>query len=115
MIQVHIALNFDVSAADGRRLDAEEIHSEGERLMQALLDLEQCNTEFCDSATATDASEGTVLVELLISAQNESTALEKSLMIARTAIHAIGGATPWEASKDPGPDYRPRELQLEYV
>lgn len=115
MIQVQIARHFDVHAADGRRLQAEELHAEGERLMQALLDLEKCNDDFCDSATASDADRGTVLVELLITTDSETEAIEKSLTICRTAIHAIGAATPWETHVDPSADYRPRDVQLEYV
>ncbi|WFE26212.1 hypothetical protein O7623_23100 [Solwaraspora sp. WMMD791] len=115
MIQVHIARQFDVRTADGRRLNADELHAEGERLMQALLDLEQCNDDFCDSVTATDADMGTVLVELLISDETETGAFDKSRTIVRTAIHAIGGHTPWDVSAESGADYRPRDVQLEYV
>ncbi|MBC9001313.1 MULTISPECIES: hypothetical protein [Micromonospora] len=115
MIQVQIGRHFDVRTTEGRRLTAEDLHVEGERLMQALLDLEACNEDVSDAATATDATQGRVLVELLITADSEAEAVEKSLMITRTAIHAIGGATPWEAADDLGADYRPREMLLEYV
>jgi hypothetical protein len=115
MIQVQITRHFDVHTADGERLESDELHAEGERLMGALLDLEACNDHFCDSVTATDANRGTVLVELLVTAANETAAFEKSRTICRTAIHAIGGATPWEAHLDPNTDYRPRDVQLEYV
>ncbi|MEU8260053.1 hypothetical protein AB0C02_05460 [Micromonospora sp. NPDC048999] len=115
MIQAQISRHFDVRSADGQPLDAEDLHAEGERLMAALLDLEACNNDVSDAATASDALAGTVLVELLITAESEAAAVEKSRMIVRTAIHAIGGATPWEAAVDDGADYRPRNMQLEYV
>ncbi|MFG2057858.1 hypothetical protein ACGFI9_27935 [Micromonospora sp. NPDC048930] len=115
MIQVQISRHFDVRTADGHPLNAEELHAEGERLMDALLDLEACNDDVCDSTTATDADAGTILVELLVTADTEAAAVDKSLVLTRTAIHAIGGATPWDAADDDGADYRPRDMQLEYV
>lgn len=115
MINVQIARHFDVRTADGRRLTTDRLHFEGERLMAALLDLEACNEDVCDATTATDTTESMVLVELLVTAESEAEAVDKSLMFTRTAIHAIGGATPWEAADDRGADYRPREVLLEYV
>ena len=72
MIQLHIAYHFDVRKINGERLSAVELHGEGERLMEALLDLEKCNDDFCDSSTASDADQGTVLVELLMTAESET-------------------------------------------
>lgn len=117
MMQLHMARHFDVRKISGERLSAAELHSEGERLMQALLDLEKCNDDFCDSATATDADQGTVLVELLVTAETEAEAFEKTLAVCRTAIHAIGGITPWQVAEDEdgATNYRPRDVQLEYV
>lgn len=118
MIEVQIARQFEVRSTDGRRLTAEQMHAEGERLMQALLDLEKCNTDFCDSSTASDADRGTIVVELMVTAASETAAVEKSLTLARTAIHTIGGLTPWDVAPDPAEpttDYRPRNVQLEYV
>lgn len=115
MIQVQIASHFDVRAADGRQLEAVQIHGEGERLMQALLDLEKCNPDISDSATASDADRGTIVVELLVTAESETAAFAKALTVCRTAIHAIGGATPSSSTRDPSADYRPRDVQLEYV
>jgi hypothetical protein len=71
MIQLHICAPFDVRRTNGESLSATELHGEGERLMEALLDLEKCNDEFCESSTATDADRGTVLVELLMTAESE--------------------------------------------
>ena len=116
MIQLHIARHFDVRRINGEPLSAAELHGEGERLMEALLDLEKCNDDFCDSSTATDADQGAVLVELLMTAESEPVAVKKSLAICRTAIHAIGGMTPWGLQEpDAATNYRPTDVQLEYV
>lgn len=116
MVQVQIIHEFGVRAAGGARLATDELHAEGERLMQALLDLEKCDPDFTDSATATDADRGTVTVELLITAETETEALAKSLTIARTAIHTIGGATSaWDDPPDPTSEYQSRSHQLELV
>ncbi|GAA1865017.1 hypothetical protein [Asanoa iriomotensis] len=115
MIEVQIVRQFHVRRLDGSRLEAGELHGEGERLMGALLELEACNADVRDPSTASDADSGVVTVELLIRAESEVAALEKSKTVARTAIHAIGGATPWESTPARTIDYVPRNVLLEYV
>lgn len=115
MIDAQVAIQFEVRTLDGRRLDADGLHAQGERLMAALLDLEKCNDDVTDSTTSTDVGRGTVLVELLIAAPTEAAAIDKAYTVSRTAIHTIGGVTPWETAEDPTADYKPRNVQLEYA
>lgn len=83
--------------------------------MEALLDLEGCNQDVSSSGTTSDGIEGTVTADLMVTAETEADALGKSLVIVRTAIHAIGGATlGWERD-DAEARYQPRNSQLEYV
>lgn len=115
-MQVHIAHEFAVRSRDGASLPAEELHSEGARLMEALLDLEKVDDDIADATTSTDADRGAVVAEMLVSADEEGAALRTFLAVVRTAIHAIGGATPgWDGEADQGVDYRPQGVQLEYV
>jgi hypothetical protein len=116
MMQVHIAHEFAVRDYDtGKRLSADDLHGEGERLMDALLDLEEVNADVTDVATATDADRGVVTAEMVVSAAEMTDAVAKFQVVARTAIQAIGGATPgWERT-DSGANYEPTALQLEYV
>lgn len=115
MIGAQIAIEFEVRTLDRQRLSAEQLHAQGERLMDALLDLEKCNDDVTDSTTSSDATRSTVLVEMLIAATGEAAAIDKAYTVTRTAIHTIGGSTPWEKTTVPGADYRPRNVNLEYV
>ena len=116
MMRVHIAHEFAVRSPDGRRLPGEDLHKEGERLMEELLTLEEINEDVEDAATSTEADRGVVIVELLVTAGSAGDALTKFLTIARTAIHAIGGATPgWDTPAQQRADYEPQGVQLEYA
>lgn len=115
MIKVQISHEFIVLYPDGSRLTTDDLHSHGEQLMEALLDLEQCNADVSSPATATDGIVGTVTAELMVTAPDETAAFNKSLVLVRTAIHAIGGATPGWTQEDADATYQPRNSQLEYV
>ncbi|RNL85827.1 hypothetical protein [Halostreptopolyspora alba] len=88
------------------RTNREDVHAHGERVMQELLKLERCNSDFSDSAVSTDAEQSTITVDLLIFGLVEPTAvLERALAIIRTAAHAAGGATPvWPSVVSDQPD-----------
>lgn len=117
MMLVHIAHEFAVRSREGNRLPAETLHNEGERLMDALLDLENCNDYVTDATTSSDADRSVITVELLVTADDLDTALTKFLGVARTAIHTIGGVTDgWgDAGREQRAAYRPKNVQLEYV
>lgn len=101
----------------GEQLTAEEIHQQGELLMDELLELEVCNPEMADPATSTDTSANTVAVEMDIAAPDESEATRVALYICRAAIHGIGGHTPgWPGSSPAvGATFEPQRLQLLYA
>lgn len=117
MIQVQIDREFSVRATDGRRLEADDLHTQGERLLDALLDLEKINPDITDSTTASEADRGVVVVEMLVTAETEAEALAKSSMVARTAIHTVGGCTPdWDDNPSTATaKYQPGRTQLELV
>ena len=116
MVAVHIGHIFTVCDRAGRRIPPDELHRQGERLMEALLDLEKCNDRIADPATSTDAANGTVTAELLVTADTEAAAFQESLTVVRTAIHAVNGATAgWQNAPEAATDFRPVNAQLDYV
>jgi hypothetical protein len=114
MNKVQVAHEFVVTHPDGTRLATPELHARGEQLMDALLDLEACNPDISSSSTASDGTQGVITAELMVTAPTQQDAFEKSLIIVRTAILAIGGAIRGEAA-EPNAEYQPRSSQLEYV
>ncbi len=69
-----------------------------------------------DPATSSDAEAGDVAVELSLTAVTEADAVASALNLCRTAIHAIGGATPtWPAKAESRADFTPRNVQFDYV
>lgn len=105
-------------AETGRRLTADELHEQGNQLMEALLDLEDCNDGMCDSTVSTDATRGILRVEFSLSTTDKAEAFAQSLTIARSAIHAIGGHTPdWPTDRrhEPTTRYTEANSQLEYA
>ncbi len=116
MMQIHIAHEFAVRGRDGARLPAHELHDRGERLMDALLDLEKCNEDITDVTTSTEAGNGLVVAEMLVTAVDESAAVTKFLTIVRTAIHVTGGVTQgWAEPVKPEANYSPQSMQFEYI
>ncbi len=120
MMQFLIAHGFDVQDQNGNPLPAEELHGRGVELMNVLLDLEECNPDIADSTTYTEADQGHVVVELLVSADNEADALRKFMNVTRTAIHTAGGGTrfwsePGASPSKPNADYRPDKVELEHA
>lgn len=108
---------FTVRTTTDELLTAPDLHDEGKRLMEALLDLEKCNEGVADAATSTDSASGVVTIELLIEAPTPETALGSFLTVARTAIHAVGGVTAgWPApAETSAAEYAPLTMRLEYV
>ncbi|WP_433369031.1 hypothetical protein ACQPZX_42700 [Actinoplanes sp. CA-142083] len=118
MVELQLELVFSVRDRKGRPLPPEQLHDEGARLMEALLDLEKCNDNMRDSATSSDTEAGQVTVDFLVSEESDSKAVDSALTLCRTAIHAIGGATPnWpsESSATAGTDFVPTKVEFDYV
>jgi hypothetical protein len=74
----------------------------GERLdplMETLLDLEEADPDIEDPDLAADLSTGHVDVQMVVEADDPAAAMVKALATLRSAIHAIGDATPgWETN-----------------
>lgn len=69
------------------------------RLMDALLDLEAADTVIEDPDLVADLSSGRVDVQMIVDAEDPAAAMVKAFATLRTAIHAIGDATPgWETA-----------------
>jgi len=69
--EVRVAYVFTVRDRGGALLSAERLHAVGDRLMTALLALEELHPRLTDSATSTDASRGTVRAEMTITAAED--------------------------------------------
>lgn len=70
-----------------------------EPLMDALLDLEEADETIMDPDLAANVSTSRVDVQMTVDAEDPAVAIGKALATLRTAIHAIGDATPgWETS-----------------
>lgn len=84
---------------DGTRTlpSPDEISTNADRLMEALLDLEEsCGVE--DSAISANLAEGTIEVSVVAHGDTYEEAEATAQSCVRTAIHAIGGHTPdWRA------------------
>jgi hypothetical protein len=66
-------------------------------LMEELLGLEACDKAIEDPDLAADVSTGQVDVQMIIEADDPPAAMAKAFATVRTAIHAMGDATPgWE-------------------
>jgi hypothetical protein len=118
MTSFQITHEFAVRTRNDEWLPAEGLHRQGERLMEALLDLEKCNADITDPSTASAADRGVVVAELLVQAATIGEAVAKFLTVVRTAIHAVGGATPdWDDVDviEPSAEYEPLNMQVEYV
>jgi len=67
--------------------------------MDALLDIEDVDPAISDPDLAADLSSGHVDVQMTVEAADPAVAMVKALATLRSAIHAIGGATPgWETT-----------------
>lgn len=77
-------------ASFGARLDP---------LMEALLHLEAADGAIADPDLAADLSTCRVDVQMVVEAADPAAAMVKALAVLRSAIHAIGDATPgWETT-----------------
>ena len=67
--------------------------------MDALLDLEAADAAIEDPDLEADLSSGHVDVQMIVDAEDPAAAMVKAFATLRSAIHAIGGATPgWETA-----------------
>ncbi len=76
-------------------------HEDGERLMDALLELENLNDDMLDCGTATDTAANVLTATLTVRSEDEAAAIKRALPIVRAAIHTIGKATAgWPSEAD---------------
>jgi hypothetical protein len=69
-------------------------------LMDALLDIEDSDSGIGDPDLASNLAEGRADVQMVIEADGAPEAMTKALCALRTAVHAIGDATPgWETER----------------
>jgi hypothetical protein len=96
---------------------ADQFHDHGERVMQELLKLEDCDPDVTDSSVGTDYSDQTVTISVLVFADDEVQGLGKALAVIRSAVHAAGAATPfWPTVNDlveTDVEYQPPQIQME--
>lgn len=94
-IEVRLELTFHVEGP----MDASGLADSARKVMEALLALEECNSELSDAGVAMDANEMNVQVELAVTGGSEPECVERALAAVRTAIHAAGHGTPdWPSS-----------------
>ncbi|MFJ8130960.1 hypothetical protein [Streptomyces hydrogenans] len=74
--------------------DADALSDSAERVMEALLDLEACDSLLSDSGVAMDADDMLVDVELTVAGTSAPDTLRYAQAAIRTAIHAAGHGTP---------------------
>lgn len=118
MAELQLELSFTVGDRGGRPLPPARLHTVGEQLMEALLDLEECNDTLRDPATSSDSDISEVTIDLLVAAESDAEAVAAALNLCRTAIHAIGASTPnWpsDPATSAGTDFRPKNVQFDYV
>jgi len=115
MAEVQVELAFSVLDHHGQPLPPDLLHAHGAKLMDALLNLETCNHDMQDPATASDADAGQITVEMLLVAHDPAELAKRALIICRTAIHAIGGRTPdWpsDSPADTRPDFLTKKVEF---
>lgn len=89
-MHIHLSQEFKVTQPDGTLYPTEEFHQLGVQLMDALIDLEDRSADFADSTTSSDASSGTVTVEVLVSAEHEFAARLRFTEVVSAAKSAAG-------------------------
>jgi hypothetical protein len=88
---VHVIAEFGIGIEGD---DAETLRLHADALMQALLDLEECDSNLTDSAVGIDTNAMIVTIELGSVADVWEDAVNLALASIRTAIHVAGGSTP---------------------
>lgn len=82
-------------------LNTEEFHAHGERVMDALIDLEECSSDLSDSDVGTDSATRTIRIGVLVYGEDQDAAGQRAIDLIRTAIHTAGGSTPdWPLFRD---------------
>lgn len=76
------------------------VHERAEAVMAELVDLSESGS-ILDSAVSSDAQGGVVTVEVTVAAEDLDDGIGRAMAAMRTAIHAVGDATPgWPLHKD---------------
>jgi hypothetical protein len=86
-----------------------------DKLMQALLDQEQCNKAFVDSAVAADAEHQLVEIEANAVGDTLSDALATVHAAIRAALHSVGISTPTWPTHDEALSMVLKDLSTEQI
>lgn len=90
VINVRIEWTFDVATDEGESLD---LHAEGERVMEALMDIEAANDCVDSCATSTDLSNHTMTFDVSAKGSTFEDAVGTAMSAIRAAVHATGADT----------------------
>lgn len=88
-IRVHSHLVFIVD-----RADRDDLFAYADKLMNALLNQETCNSAFTDSAVSADAARGVIEIEADASGREPSHAIASLQAAVRASLHEVGIGTP---------------------
>lgn len=113
---IHVSMNFRVTGGP----DDAPLDEQADLVMDELLKLEECNPLYRDSGAAVDLDEQVVTLEIAVDTDDMAHALKQAISAFRTAVHAIGGATPdWPTGDDIdgslAPVYRQQRVLMEPV
>lgn len=76
------------------------VHDRAEAVMAHLVELSDAGT-ILDSAVSSDAQRAVVTIEVTVAAEDLDDGIAQSMAAMRTAIHAVGDATPgWPLHRD---------------
>lgn len=88
-----IMVRCEVYVDTGGPVTADSFHDYAIALMDALVDLDECNPDIADATVGSDAGQHVITVEMLVFTDDPLTALGQASTVLRTAIHATGAAT----------------------
>lgn len=96
---IHVALEFQLGSP--APISAKAFLGRAEALMDELLVLEDTDPEIGDTSVGGDVDALTLTVDMIVFTDNQLDAAIKAMCTARTAIHALGDATPtWPRSDE---------------
>lgn len=95
LVMVAVTRSFRVRLADGHT-----VHERAEAVMAELVELSE-DGSILDSAVSSDSERAIVDIEVTVNATDLDDGIARSMAAMRTAIHAVGDATPgWPSHKD---------------
>ena len=94
-VMVAVTRSFLVRLCDGHT-----VHDRAEAVMAELVELSEAGS-ILDSSVSSDAQRAVVEIEVTVEADDLDDGIARAMAAMRTAIHAVGDATPgWPSHKD---------------